>query len=115
MKPLSTLYTNSHYPITLVYKDKNNNPIDITGYTAKLVMRQSLNSTDVITKAATIDGPNGKISFVIEPNDTVGLLTDDFKAKYLLGATLTNTEGHTLTILQTSVEVHENVVPAETV
>ncbi|WP_269519461.1 hypothetical protein [Alteromonas sp. BMJM2] len=112
MQPLSKLYTNSHYPLTLIYKDKDGNPIDITGYTSKLVLRPSLSSNSVVTKTATIDGPNGKISFVIEPTDTVGILGEDFSSKFLIGATLTNTDGHVLTLLQTSVEVVENIVPA---
>ena len=54
MKPLRKLYTNSHYPLTLRYLDKDKNPIALTGYTATLVLRKSLYGTPVVTKNAAI-------------------------------------------------------------
>ncbi|CAA0365816.1 hypothetical protein ALT721_800067 [Alteromonas alvinellae] len=113
MKPLRTLYTNSHYPLTLVYKDSDGNPKDITGYSAKLVLRQSLSSQVAATVSADIDGPNGKISFKIKPDDTAGILGDEFESKFLLGVTLTDTDSETLTLLQTNVLIKENIVPSE--
>ncbi|QPG06967.1 hypothetical protein IT774_07640 [Salinimonas marina] len=111
MKPLPKLYTNSHYPLTLIYKDKDGVPIDITGYTAKLVIRRSLYTTPEIEKTATIGGLDGEITFTVEPADTVDILEADVDAaKYLMGAVMTDTAGKTLTILQSQIEVRRNIV-----
>jgi hypothetical protein len=112
MKPLSNLYTNSHYPLELIYEDENGAPIDITGATATLVIRKTSTSPISITKEATITGLEGKVSFSITPDDTAGILTDRDSEKYLCGVVITFADGKILVLLQTSITIAENVVPA---
>ncbi|WP_370242912.1 hypothetical protein [Marisediminitalea sp.] len=111
MIQLKKIYTDSTYPLHFVYKDRDGVPIDITGATATLVLRKNLHTPPEITKAATIDGPNGLIQFEIEPTDTAGILDEETSGKYLIGAVLDH-NGQKLTLLQTTVEVHQNIVSA---
>jgi hypothetical protein len=110
MKPLRKLYTNSHYPLKLVYKDNDGVPIDLTGYSAELMVRKSIFSEPLITKQADIDGPNGTITFTIAPEDTNGILGDESEASFLLGAVLKDQSEQITPLLQTQIEIHENIV-----
>ncbi|KXJ61635.1 MAG: hypothetical protein AXW14_08470 [Alteromonas sp. Nap_26] len=110
MKPLRKLYTNSHYPLTLRYLDKDKQPIPLTGYTAELVVRKRLFDGAAITKSATVTPEEGLIEFVIEPADTEGVLGEDASATFLIGATMTSPEGNVTTLFQSTIEIQENIV-----
>lgn len=110
MKPLQKIYTNSTYPLKLVYKDAFDVPIDITGASAKLAIRRTLFSAAVIYKSAVITGPSGEITFTITPEDTATVLKDADSEKFLVGAVLTLADGNIVTLFQTTVDVVQNIV-----
>lgn len=110
MKPLRKLYTNSHYPLTLSYRDKDKNPVPLVGYTAQLMIRKSLVSDPIITKNATIEEQEGNINFVVSPEDTVDVLVDDTEGMFLIGVTMTSPDGQTTTLFQSTIEIKENIV-----
>lgn len=78
----------SSFKLSLIYKDANKNPIDLTGWCARLVWTTSTNSTKIFSSTNAdyniykfeIDEPNGKLTLLI-PADTTNTFT--FKsAKY---------------------------------
>lgn len=110
MKPLSKIYTHSTYPLTLLYKDSADAAIDITGASAKLVLRRSAYTAPVLEKDAVITGPLGKIDFTINPSDTTDTLDERDSETFQVGAKLILSTGEEVTLLQTSVEMHRNIV-----
>ena len=110
MRPLSTIYTNITHPLTLIYSDTEEAPIDITGATAELVIRRSAFSTPVITKSAVINGASGTIMFTILPSDTQDILGERESEKFMCGAVLTLTDGSTVNLFQSNVTIQYNIV-----
>lgn len=63
----------SSYTTSFIYKDSNNNPIDLTGWCARIIITTSDNQTityssdnqDVSQYKMTIDDSNGKIILMI--------------------------------------------------
>ena len=78
----------SSFRLSLVYKDANGNPIDITNWCARLIWTTNNNSTqtflstnlDYTLYKFTIDGTNGKLTLLIPP-ETTNTFTFD-SAKY---------------------------------
>jgi hypothetical protein len=78
----------SSFKMTLVYKDKDKNVIDLTNWCARLTMKTSNNTTlvfdttnlDYSVYKFSIDGPNGKITLLI-PAETTNIWTFK-KARY---------------------------------
>lgn len=66
------------FTLSIVYKNQNNNPIDLTGYCARLVWRT--NTGDIETFLSTeidpsryyfnVDGPTGRITFKLPASET---------------------------------------------
>ena len=57
---------------SLVYKDSNQNPVNLTGWCARLIWKTNLN--DTIIYKFTIDDINGKIVLLLPANTTNGFL-----------------------------------------
>jgi hypothetical protein len=78
----------SSFKISLIYKDKDKNIIDLTNWCARLIMKTSNNATlvfdttnlDYSVYKFSIDGPNGKMTLIIPADTTNGWLFK--KAKY---------------------------------
>lgn len=68
----------SSFRLALIYKDNNNNLIDLTGYCARLTMRTGINefktfstlNTNYSEYKFTIDGPQGLISLLLPATTT---------------------------------------------
>ena len=68
----------SSFKMSLVYKDKDKNIVDLTGWCARLIMKTNSNSTLVFDTANldysvykfSIDGSNGKITLLIPAETT---------------------------------------------
>ena len=66
---------NTTYSFSVVYKDPNGDPIDITGSTAKMQVRNAQGDKLAFTLTSpsggiTIDGPNGLITVKMTPTQT---------------------------------------------
>lgn len=72
-----TVKAGKHRKLVLIYKNIDKSIINITGSSARLMLRKSLFSPVVATVIATIDGPNGKITFPFVPADTANILEAD--------------------------------------
>lgn len=61
------------FQLSLIYKDANNDPIDLTGWCARLICKTNLNETKIFSSENLdfsqykfeIDGPNGKITLLL--------------------------------------------------
>lgn len=68
----------SSFKITLVYKDKDKNIVDLTNWCARLIMKTNSSTTlifdttnlDYSVYKFSIDGPNGKITLLIPAQTT---------------------------------------------
>lgn len=68
----------SSFKLSLIYKDKDKNIVDLTNWCARLIMNTNANNTlvfdtsnvDYSVYKFTIDGVNGKISLLIPANTT---------------------------------------------
>ena len=66
------------FKFSLIYKDNDNNPIDITNWCARLTYKTNTNQTRLFTTAYTdhveykflIDGPAGKLTLLIPASTT---------------------------------------------
>lgn len=69
----------STYRQEFVYKDDDNEIVDLTGYTARMQIRPDVESETIIADLTTendgitIDGPNGSIELFISHTDTAGM------------------------------------------
>lgn len=66
---------NTTYSFSVIYKDPNGDPIDITGSTAKMQVRNAQGDKLAFTLTSpsggiTIDGPNGLITVKMTPTQT---------------------------------------------
>lgn len=51
-----TMDQGSNWDLNVVYKDANGNPINLTGYTAAMQLRQNYNSDTAVLTLSTSDG-----------------------------------------------------------
>jgi hypothetical protein len=73
-----TIEQGTSFKFSLIYKDSNNVPIDLTGWCARLSLKSNKNTThifstlnlDYSTYKFSIDEPNGKITLLIPANTT---------------------------------------------
>jgi DNA polymerase III sliding clamp (beta) subunit (PCNA family) len=73
-----TIEQGSSFKMSLIYKDNNNNPINLTNWCARLTWKTNNNiiqtfSTDNVDHSVykfTIDAPNGKLTLLIPSNTT---------------------------------------------
>lgn len=86
----------SSFTLTIVYKDADQNVVDITGWCARFVLKANdgtvynypSEGADTSIYSFDIDGPNGKLTFLLSSNTTN---TYDFAtAKYDLELTSPN-------------------------
>lgn len=78
----------SSFKLSLIYRDADRNPVDLTNWCARLVWRTSANSTQIFSSDNTdynvynfiIDGPNGKLTLLF-PSSTTNSFNFD-NAKY---------------------------------
>ncbi|NCV08151.1 MAG: hypothetical protein EBW12_05975 [Actinobacteria bacterium] len=67
---------NTTFTFTVEYKDNSGNPIDITGASAKMQVRDTKGGSKLAfsltspSGGITIDGPNGKLTIKITPTQT---------------------------------------------
>jgi hypothetical protein len=79
-------------PITL-YLKKSGNVLDLTGASARLVIRRSLFGPVLKGIDATVTGNEGKLVFPLVPADTDGWLTEQKEEDYVFGISLTDAAG----------------------
>jgi len=71
-----TMDQGSTWTVSLVYKDSDGNPIDLTGYTAKMQLRRKFDSATAALTLATggqgivITGPTGTIAITATDEQT---------------------------------------------
>lgn len=78
----------SSFKISIVYKDQNGNPVDLTDWCARITWKTNNNTTQIFTSTNmdhsvykfTIDAPNGKLTLMI-PSSTTNSFTFN-SAKY---------------------------------
>jgi hypothetical protein len=83
-----TIEQGTSFKLSLIYKDQDKNPIDLTGWCARLVWKTSNNVTQVFSSnnidysvyKFIIDGPTGKLTLMF-PADTTNTFNFLF-AKY---------------------------------
>jgi len=75
-----TIEQGTSFKFSLIYKDNDNNPIDITNWCARLIFKTNTNQTKVFTTTYTdyidykfiIDGQAGKLTLMIPAHITNG-------------------------------------------
>jgi hypothetical protein len=73
-----TIEQGSSFKISLIYKDNAGNPIDLTGWCARLIWKTNTNITQTFSSdnidynvyKFTIDDPNGKLTLMIPSSTT---------------------------------------------
>lgn len=77
-----TLDQGATYQLVVVYKDDSGNPINLSGYSAYMQLRENFDSTvaDLTLSTAnggiSIDGPNGEITIQATATQTMTLTSD---------------------------------------
>lgn len=73
----------STFNLAATYKDSSGSPINLSGYTARMQMRKSIDDASPIIELTTangrisIDGPTGKVTMTIAAGDTATLDAGD--------------------------------------
>lgn len=73
-----TIEQGSSFKISLIYKDQNGNPINLTGWCARLIWKTNTNITQTFSSdnidhnvyKFTIDDPNGKLTLMMPSSTT---------------------------------------------
>lgn len=68
----------SSFKFSLIYKDADGNPVDLTDWCARLIWKTNTGSTQIFTTENmdysiykfTIDAPNGKLTFLLPASTT---------------------------------------------
>lgn len=73
-----TVYQGDTYDMTFIWSDENENPLDLTGYTSRLQVRESIDaSTTMVSLSSgsgiTLGGAAGTIQVVISDTATAAL------------------------------------------
>jgi len=97
----------SSFKLQLIYKDQNNNPIDLTDYCARLTWTTNSGETSIFTTenmdlslySFTIDGPNGTLVLML-PASKTNTLNFDIAQYDLEIQTLIKRYSQTNTLLQ---------------
>ena len=100
------------YMVTITYQDSSKQPIDLTGYTARLQIRAKVSSTEFaleLTEASglTLGGPAGTIDIALTPTQTETDLAELKAGVYDLE--LTSPAGIVTTIIGGSVTLADQV------
>jgi len=105
-----TVYNGTTFQLSPVWK-VDNLPVDITGYTASMQVRQFVDSTSVIVELSTsngkivINGPLGQINLTLTAAQTAALAA----GSYLYDLNITSPGGYVYKILQGSFIVNASV------
>ena len=75
------------FKLSLIYKDGDHNPINLTNWCARLVWKTSTNTTQIFSSdnmdrsvySFSIDGPNGKLTLLFPSDTTNGFNFDNAK------------------------------------
>jgi hypothetical protein len=97
------------YALKLIYKDSDGIVIDITGASARMMVRRSMYATVDITKTATIDGPLGEIVFDFVPADTTSLLSNINEENYVYDVELSLADTRKFIILTGELVIKQSV------
>lgn len=108
---MSNLYlkANKDNYIELTYKDCDGFVIDITGASARMMMRRSMYSDPIIDVTASIIGNTGSIIFDLSPSDTAGILDAYPEEKLIYDVELTLANGKKRVILEGVATLRESV------
>ena len=76
----------ANFKPSIIWKDANGNPVDLTGYTAKMQVRKEPADTSYLIELSTANSrisiptpANGTIEFNISSADTLGLASGTYK------------------------------------
>ncbi len=97
--------------LPIVWKDSDGNVVNITGYTARMQVRQTVPATTILLSATTengklvIDGSNGKVTILLSAADTTAItwLTGVYDLELISGS------GVVTRLLEGSVSVSREV------
>lgn len=102
-----TIEQGATFTKTLVWKDSNGDPIDLSGYTARMQIRRTITSCDVLVDATTENGKitltpeEGKIDIRLEAAETEAL---DFR-EAVYDLELQSADGFVTRLVQGTVEL----------
>lgn len=67
------------FDVTLTWRDKNETPVDLEGYTARMQLRSAIDSADVVLELTTengrieLGGVEGTIHLIVTATDTAAI------------------------------------------
>lgn len=97
--------------LPIVWKDSDGNVVDLTGYTARMQVRQTVPATTILLSATTengklvIEGVDGKVTILLSAEDTTAItwLTGVYDLELISG------DGVVTRLLEGSVSVSREV------
>lgn len=95
----------------IVWKDSTGAPVNLTGYTAKMQIRQSVASTDVLLEMSTVNGKisitplTGTITLIFSAATTAAITWK--RGKYDLE--LTSTDGAVTRLIEGQISVSQEI------
>lgn len=96
---------------SIVWKDSNGTPVDLTGYVARMQIRQQVNSETIIVSLTTennrieLDATNGKLTLLLDATTTAAI--NQFSGVYDLE--LESSDGTVTAILAGRVKIAREV------
>jgi hypothetical protein len=83
-----TIYQGQSMSIPVVVKDVDGDPIDVTGYTARMYFREKITDTEALYMLTTendrlvMGDDDGTVTVTLSATETAALDPDDFPARY---------------------------------
>jgi len=105
-----TITADNHYILKLVYKDGDGFPVDLSGASAKFVLRRSMYSPVLIERGAVISGPEGEIKIALVPADTADVLDNVLEETFIYGVQLIQSDGIKTNIVDGEAVIQQNIV-----
>lgn len=108
---LSPIYIGDDYSFSMTFRDVDNNPIDITGYTIVISMKSKKSDVSTVWQSSITthtDAVNGQTTINILATDSGDFVTGN----YVVGAYWVDTNNILKTVLDTTIRVIEPVVIA---
>ncbi len=99
------LYKGDYLPFAVTLKDVSQNPLNLTGYTAKCSIRQNYDSSDAFDAECTITAEDGKVD-VVFPSSLTSTLS---AGSYIWDFQVTDQDGNTRTYFTGDVTVYGEV------
>lgn len=109
-----TLYQGTFTPLTFQLTDDADVPLDLTGYTARMQARTTVNSSEVQLEAslalgnAEVDGPTGTVKLQFSAAQTAAIKA----SKLVYDVELTPADGKTVRVMEGSITVSKEVTRA---